>query len=160
MTELEQLYRKNKIRYVRNITRYTKDPSLSEELVQEAFIRALNMFHKFDSSKGKLNNWFYKILFHKMWDHYKKKKLTTSSDEWLLECQADPNDYVSNIDNIESMIQIISLVDSPKFKKILELYYIKQYKLEEIGILTSTPLNTVKTVCRNYKLLFRDISSE
>ena len=95
-----------------------------------------------------------------MWDYYKKKKLTTSSDEWLLECQADPNDYVSNIDNIESMIQIISLVDSPKFKKILELYYIKQYKLEEIGVLTSTSLNTVKTVCRNYKLLFRDISSE
>ncbi len=75
MTQLEKLYRDNRKRYVNMMSRILRhDRAGGEDVVQEAFCRALKFYGSYDERRGKLETWFNTILFNSLRDNQRASK--------------------------------------------------------------------------------------
>lgn len=107
--ELELLYKQRRS-FIFKIRGYVESYDVAEELVQDAFTKALSSYHQYDPKKGPLKAWFIKVLFSCLWSYIREKKkrppmydidLVLESD--LLAYEEEPNlrDYVSRVPNIK-----------------------------------------------------------
>lgn len=148
MTSLEALYGTHRRTFVSKIRPYVRSFDVAEDLVQEAFTRAVDKLSQFNPKKGSLKGWFTKILFSLVWSHLRTLKktppmydidLVLESD--LLAYEEEPNlrKYVAGVVNV-------------KHKQVLLGHFLLGYSYKELAaMLDMTQDNTRKVVQR-----FRD----
>lgn len=71
---IQNLYLLNRRSYIFTIMSYTKSYEISEEIVQDAFVKAIEKFSQYDPKKGKLRGWFTKILFSSLWNYMRAQR--------------------------------------------------------------------------------------
>jgi RNA polymerase sigma-70 factor (ECF subfamily) len=125
----------------------------ADDLTQETFDKAFQNLDKYDEQHA-FSTWLYKIAGNCTIDFVRKRKLNSlhiSSDE---DVSINENILYSKTPNPEeNMIQqqeelkLMNYIESmkPKYRKLIELRYIKEYAYREIAEELNIPLGTVKS---------------
>jgi DNA-directed RNA polymerase specialized sigma24 family protein len=114
------------------IIKMVDDTQLSEDILQETFVKIWNNFGQYDANKGRLFTWMINIT----------RNLTIDT----LRSKGYKNYYGSMFDTIGLKKQVQLL--KPDQKIIIDLAYFNGYTQEEISKEMSIPLGTVKTRMR------------
>jgi RNA polymerase sigma-70 factor, ECF subfamily len=127
------------------------DEYLSEDILQEAFVKIWNNFEQYDSSKGRLFTWMINITRNLTIDTLRsksyKKSQKISSDEFIVSNVADKNSSITKFDTLGLQKEVQKLKADQKI--IIDLAYFNGYTQEEISKEMQIPLGTVKTRMRS-----------
>lgn len=133
--DIEKFYKEAYPRKVKRMTVILNgDCFAAEDIVQEAFCRALKYCHIYNENKSTLEVWFNSILFHVLFD-WKRAEKHTSVNQNMLSPQ-DSLEYNKLRENPEFRILVlkeINLVKNETHKKILRLFFIFGYSSKEIS---------------------------
>jgi len=132
------------------IYRMVKDQALSEDILQEAFVKIWNNFDSYDKIKGRLFTWMVNITSNLAIDTMRskgyKKQNKISGDENSVNNLQDGNTGIEKFDSIGVAKQLINL--KPDQRQIIDLAYFQGYTQDEISKQLAIPLGTVKTKMR------------
>ncbi len=155
MKFIEDYYVDNFRRKVKLISRILRgDLASAEDVVQEAFARAIRFYPTYDDKRGTIDKWFNSIMFNALHDMQKNPNgVTQTSPEVLsvgdtlegvnLTHSPDLNNYI--LSHIEE-------VENEKHKRILELFFILGYTSKEISqIETKTSQTNVTTLVMRFR---------
>ncbi len=151
--KLEDLYKKDQQIFIRIINRYVHDPTVAEDIVQDAFTKACLVAAQYDPDKSGLKTWFNKILFSAIWDHKRKSKKCVTT--------VDITDYMDSLDIStphddvsESIKAAILAIRNTTHQTVLLSYYVLGYGTKEIeGVLGIKEANSRKIIQRFRPLL-------
>ena len=132
------------------IYRMVEDQALSEDILQEAFVKIWNNFNSYDKIKGRLFTWMVNITRNLAIDTMRskgyKKQNKISGDENSVNNLQDGNTGIEKFDSIGVAKQLINL--KPDQRQIIDLAYFQGYTQDEISKQLAIPLGTVKTKMR------------
>lgn len=141
------------------IFRILKKEEISEEVLQDVFLKIWNKIDAYDSSKGKLFTWMLNIARNHAIDKTRSKEMNKGK-------KTDNIDYLVNkIDtreNAELQIDAIGLKEvlmglSEDQRFIVDQLYLKGYTQSEVAEEFNIPLGTVKTRLRSAMIELRSI---
>lgn len=153
------------------VYRMVRDRSLSEDLAQEAFVKA---FHALDSFNPdyKFSSWMFKIANNLTIDHLRKKKLDTVSidgsphatggedrERTRLSVPASdesPEEYAENRElggQIENAIGQLR----PEYRTAILLRHVEGHSYDEVAEIMELPLGTVKTYIHRARSELREL---
>lgn len=141
------------------IFRILKKEEISEEVLQDVFLKVWNKIDAYDSSKGKLFTWMLNIARNHAIDKTRSKEMNKGK-------KTDDIDYLVNkIDtreNAELQIDAIGLKEvlmglSEDQRFIVDQLYLKGYTQSEVAEEFNIPLGTVKTRLRSAMIELRSI---
>jgi RNA polymerase sigma-70 factor, ECF subfamily len=139
------------------IYRLVEDKELSEDILQEAFVKIWNNFSNYDTTKGRLFTWMLNLTRNLTIDTLRskgyKKQSKISSDENSVSNYADNNTTVERFDAIGIRKQLSNL--KPEQRSIIDMAYFNGYTQDEISKEMGIPLGTVKTRMRSAILELR-----
>lgn len=141
------------------IYRMVENRELSEDILQEAFIKIWNNFSNYDTLKGRLFTWMLNITRNLTIDTIRskgyKKQGKISSDENSVSNYTDDSKIAERFDAMGMRKQLINL--KPEQRIIIDLAYFNGYTQDEISKEMGIPLGTVKTRMRTAILELRKI---
>ena len=147
----------------------TKDVSLSEEIVQDAFLKAFKKLSQF-RKESKFSTWFYAIVINEVRIKMRKKKLATVSlnNEDFVETDiAEVNQAISNLQNDDQKKIINSTLSklSSQESLLMRLFYLNESSVEEIREITGLTLSNIKTILYRarkhfYTVLMKEMQDE
>lgn len=153
---LEQLYE----RYVRQCfglaLRMMGDAALSEEVVQEVFIKVWSQPGSYSAQKGKFASWLLSVVHHRCIDELRRSSRTETAldDETagsLLNTQPDPAPQPPEQVWVREQQTAVraALAQLPQNQRqVLELAYFRGLSHSQIALRLGQPLGTVKTRTR------------
>ncbi len=146
------------------LLKMVNNASDAEDLTIEAFGKAFKNIQQYTPNYA-FSTWLIKIATNNCIDFIRKKKATTVSlDQNDDDADKAPTDIMANVlDPEESMIKeqkqkmmrdIVSKL-KPRYRKLIELRYFKEFSYEEIAEELELPIGTVKAqLFRARELLF------
>src|SRR5215208_1665588 len=143
------------------------DRSLSEELVQEVFLKVWRSSNTFDPSRGSFSTWLYRVTRSAALDLYRKRahKIRQVSNEAMHIAAArdssdDPQEIVDESWLSWRVSMVLDLRDAPH-REVIELAYFSGISQREISERTGVPLGTVKSRTSSaYKSLRKDLVAQ
>jgi RNA polymerase sigma factor (sigma-70 family) len=148
--EIEEHYLLNRRMLVKRLSFKTGSIQDAEDVVQEAYCRALKYITSFNKEQS-FENWFSRILRNsiKEWEREKFNNPPTES----LEEEALPPIPDSNIQKrlLKSVEESIEEEKNEYIKEILKLYYIQGFKLAEIVQITNGNYTAVNNMVHRFK---------
>ena len=143
---LEELYKQRRS-LIFKIKPFVKDYDVAEEIVQDAFTRALDRISQYDKRKGPLKGWFTKILFSCVWKHLRELRkqppmydidLVLESD--LLAYEEEPNlrHYVSKTVNV-------------RHKQVLLAHFVLGYTYAEVASTLGITQDNVRKIVQRFR---------
>jgi RNA polymerase sigma-70 factor (ECF subfamily) len=147
-------------RYVRQCfglaMRMLGDSALSEEVVQEVFLKVWTNPGSYSSQKGKFASWLLSLIHHRCIDELRRRSRTEvalDDDETggVLSTEADPalepGDQVWVMEQQRAVRDALSKIPQNQ-RQVLELAYFRGLSHSEIAARLGQPLGTVKTRIR------------
>jgi len=127
------------------------DRSLSEELLQEVFLKVWRSSHTFDPSRGSFSTWLYRVTRSVALDLYRKrahKVRQVSNGEMHIAAVRDLSDGPQEVVDESWLTWRVSMalevLDAPH-REVIELAYFSGLSQREISERTGVPLGTVKS---------------
>lgn len=155
MQEIESLYRQDYDIKVRTMSRILGgDYAAAEDVVQEAFTRALKFYPSYDPELATVHTWFNAILFNALRDYQKEKRgISSSTTE-----EVSPEDVISYINVDKTLIpEMIETIPNHKHRRILELFFVMGYTSSEISqIEDKTTVSNVTTIVNRFRERMKD----
>jgi RNA polymerase sigma factor (sigma-70 family) len=124
----------------------TRNPSLSEDLVQEVFLRILK-YRRSYRGEGQFRTWMFRIAHSTRLDHYRRKKHpTTSMDEGVMipDESPAPDQIIEDQDRSRMLMQALSQLSEVK-REMLILSRFEYMKYEDIAKAMGCRIGTVKS---------------
>jgi RNA polymerase sigma-70 factor (ECF subfamily) len=133
----------------------TKNYTVAEDLASESLIRVYKNYYKIDHTTNKIDRYAIVIAKNIFYDYCAKKRLNTISVQDYLDDRG--NEFIQIPDrnynpmermiSNETMVKVEELIsDLPdKTRELIEMYYLDELKLKEIGNLTDIPEGTIKS---------------
>lgn len=125
----------------------TRDKNISEEILQDVFMRIWDNASSYDSSKGRFFTWALNIARNASIDklrskNFRNSKLNLASDNFV--------DIMESKSNVSGKIDAIGLqkyidILEPICKKIIDLLFFKGFTQKETAEELNIPIGTVKT---------------
>lgn len=143
----------------------TGNRELSEDLVQEVFLRILKYRNTY-RGESKFTSWMYQIARNARVDYYRKRKLEVMPDEEAREpVSQDPGPTEDLETNQEAALVRKALNKLPyKKREVLVLSRFQSLKYEEIANILNCPVSTVKVLVhraiKDLKGIFYELSGE
>lgn len=137
----------------RYIMTFVHDHDKAADILQDTFIKAYMNINSFDADR-QLSAWLYRIAHNQALDTIKKHKKEVKIDmDWLEEMPDENSDFVRELDQEFSRIQIRKAVLSlpAKYRQVVVLYYFEGHEYEDIGKILKIPVSTVGTRIRRAK---------
>ena len=139
------------------IFRLVADKALSEDILQEAFVKIWNNFSSYDPAKGRLFTWMMNLTRNLTIDTLRskgyKQQNKISGDENSVNNIRDSGAGVDKFDAMGIRKQLSNL--KPDQQKVIDLAYFNGFTQEEIAKEIGIPLGTVKTRMRTAILELR-----
>jgi RNA polymerase sigma factor (sigma-70 family) len=160
---LDDLYERYKTMAYSIAYRITNDATLSEDVVQDAFLGAWRNASRYVSGRGSVKTWLLSIVHHRAIDAVRRRRPTTELPEGD---DAPPpplrlpdvwSEVSANLDADEVRAALASLTDVQR--EAIELAYFGGLTQVEIAERTGTPLGTVKSRMRLGLLAMRRVLS-
>ena len=146
------------------LLKMVNNASDAEDLTIEAFGKAFKNIQQYTPNYA-FSTWLFKIATNNCIDFIRKRKATTVSldqndddpDKMTPDIQAailDPEEEMIKEQKQKMMREIVSKL-KPRYRKLIELRYFKEYSYEEIAEELELPIGTVKAqLFRARELLF------
>ena len=132
---LSLLYERYKKRLFGFFFKMNKDAGLSEDLVQNVFIRVLKYKHTF-SEESKFITWIFQIARNEMYDEFKKQKKNHHKDieevSYMISGDFTIDDTIEEVENSSTLKRAINML-SPEKKEVIVLSKFKELKYKEVG---------------------------
>ncbi len=129
------LYERYKKRLFGFFYKMNKNADLSEDLVQNVFIRVLKYKHTF-SEESKFITWIFQIARNEMYDAFKKQKKNQYQDieevSYAISTHETIDEEMEVLENSSTLKKALNLLPSDK-KEILMLSKFKELKYKEVG---------------------------
>jgi RNA polymerase sigma factor (sigma-70 family) len=151
-TEIMDRYR-DSIYYM--LLKMVKNDIDAEDLTIEAFGKAFRRIGQYTPTYA-FSTWLFKIATNNCIDYIRKKRAYTLSldvhpkdeytGEYAMQIESsvlDPEDEIIREQKIDLMRQVVSNL-KPRYRRLIELRYFKEYSYEEISDELELPLGTVK----------------
>jgi RNA polymerase sigma-70 factor (ECF subfamily) len=139
------------------IYRMVENRELSEDILQEAFVKIWNNFHSYDKTKGRLFTWMINLTRNLTIDTLRsksyKKQTKISGNENAVSNIQDSNSGIERFDSVGLVKQLSNL--KPDQRQIIDLAYFNGFTQDEISKQLNIPLGTVKTKMRSAILELR-----
>jgi RNA polymerase sigma-70 factor, ECF subfamily len=129
------------------ILHWTEDSEVSENILQDVFVKAWRNRTTYDPSKGRVFTWLYNIARNTCIDHFrsrtyrKSKAMVLSGDMSPLDGYPETSGLLPDTIGLRAIVNMLR----PEDKQMIELMYFKGYSQSEIAELMHIPLGTVKT---------------
>jgi RNA polymerase sigma-70 factor (ECF subfamily) len=149
---LQELYDRYRIMAYSIALRITTDPSLAEDVVQDAFLGVWRNASRYVEGRGSVKTWLLSIVHHRAVDAVRRRRPTTELPEredvpppalTLPDIWAE---VAGNLDRAEIATAMATLSDVQR--EAIELAYWGGLTQQEIAERTGTPLGTVKSRVR------------
>lgn len=163
--QLMERYR-NSVYYM--LLKMVKNSDDAEDLTIEAFSKAFKNLAKFKKDYT-FSTWLFRIATNNCIDFIRKKRLETLSihssytnDEGspipidIKDRQLDPQEQAIKEQKIELVRAFVDMLP-PKYRRLVELRYFKEYSYDEIAKELDAPLGTVKAQLHRARELLYDI---
>lgn len=159
------LYENYEIVY-RYMLKLTFDKQLTEDIVQEAMIKAIENISRYDQTKAKFSTWLISIAQNIYIDHIRKEKrqnqsIKKNSTNILTQaCRAySTTDMYENETWIRVLEVLSSLSDDIRIPIVMKYYY--GYSVDEIAKIMAVPKGTIKSRIHNgLKKIRKELSYE
>jgi RNA polymerase sigma-70 factor (ECF subfamily) len=138
------------------VCRIIKDPALSEDILQEVFVKVWNNIDNYNTAKGAFFTWLMSITRNTTIDYMRSRQFKQS-----LKIQTiTENEYDSENKEKDANMDIAGIYSNiarlePKYRTIIELVYVQGFTHEETAGLVNLPLGTVKTRARTALQILR-----
>ena len=129
------LYERYKKRLFGFFYQINKNVSVSEDLVQNVFIRVLKYKHTFNDD-SKFITWIFQIARNEMYDDFKKQKKDFYDDIETVSYQLNSDKNIeAEINTAEEKLILKKAIDklSPAKKELIVLSKLKELKYKEVG---------------------------
>ncbi|MEO5967112.1 MAG: sigma-70 family RNA polymerase sigma factor [Ferruginibacter sp.] len=137
----------------------TEDRELSEDLLQDAFIKIWKNFSSYDSTKGRLFTWMINITRNLAIDMMRSKgyknQTKIHNSEFDVNNTGRAVNEVPNFDTIGIRNRLVALKRDQQ--EIIDLAYFNGYTQDQISKILGIPLGTVKTKMRSAILELKKI---
>jgi RNA polymerase sigma-70 factor (ECF subfamily) len=159
---LDDIYERYKTMAYSIAYRITNDSTLSEDVVQDAFLGVWRNASRYVAGRGSVKTWLLSIVHHRAIDAVRRRRPTVD----LPESDAAPpplrlpdvwSEVSANLDADEVRAALASLTDVQR--EAIELAYFGGLTQVEIAERTGTPLGTVKSRMRLGLLAMRRVLS-
>lgn len=141
------------------IFRLVEDKALSEDILQEAFVKIWNNFSSYDNTKGRLFTWMMNLTRNLTIDTLRskgyKKQAKISGDEKSVDNLQDASSTIDKFDSMGLRKQLANL--KPDQRIVIDLAYFNGLTQDEIAKEIGIPLGTVKTRMRTAILELRKL---
>lgn len=133
-----------------------QNQELSEDALQEAFVKIWKNIGLYDNSKGTLFTWMLNVCRNIAIDKTRSKGFKNNQQNQNIETTVS----VSNKSSMAIKPELIGIKQlaeklKPEFWEIIELIYFKGYTQSDVAETLDIPLGTVKTRCRMAMLELR-----
>ncbi len=161
---LEELYDRYRTMAYSIAYRITNDPTLAEDVVQDAFLGAWRNAARYIEGRGSVKTWLLSIVHHRAIDTVRRRRPTTE----LPDVELPPpsaltlpdvwDEVVAVLDaaTVQGALSVLSVVQ----REAIELAYFGGMTQQEIADRTGTPLGTVKSRMRLGLLAMRRVIDE
>jgi RNA polymerase sigma factor (sigma-70 family) len=150
LDKLATLFENNKVKLFNYFLRTGNNRALSEDLVQETFMRVLAYRTSFSGSST-FKSWMYGIARNTVAEHYRKNKNQALNcdmdDEELTNAKTLSEEFETEQQNAIFNQSLASI--SPEDREIIMLSRFQQLNYQEISTLLDCNLNTLKSRMRN-----------
>ena len=154
---IEEHYRTNSKRLVKRFSGVGRSRHNSEDLVQEAYTRALQYWKSFNAEKfsdeNSFDKWFMRIVVNCMKDKIKEEKEHGAVSG--VDVPADVRPNVLNRLIIEDVRKIIAK-EAENIRYILTLFFFEQYKGAEIAEIVPESHSYIRLLIHNFRKHLRD----
>ncbi len=149
---LDELYERYKTMAYSIAYRITNDPTLAEDVVQDAFLGAWRNASRYIEGRGSVKTWLLSIVHHRAIDAVRRRRPTTELPEredvpppqlQMPDVWADVSASL-DADTVRDVLGVLSGVQ----REAIELAYFGGLTQLEIAERTATPLGTVKSRMR------------
>lgn len=141
------------------IYRIVENKELTEDILQEAFLKIWNNFSNYNAGKGRLFTWMLNITRNLTIDTLRskgyKKQNKISGDTNSVSNSTNDKNIVEKFDGMDIRKHLINL--KPEQKNIIDLAYFGGYTQDEISKEIGIPLGTVKTRMRSAMIELKKI---
>ena len=152
LAALEELYDRYKTMAYSIAYRITNDPSLAEDVVQDAFLGVWRNAARYIEGRGSVKTWLLAIVHHRAIDTVRRRRPTTE----LPDVELPPPSALTLPDVWAEVVAILDAetvrvaldVLSDVQREAIELAYFGGLTQQEIAERTATPLGTVKSRMR------------
>ena len=152
LAALEELYDRYKTMAYSIAYRITNDPTLAEDVVQDAFLGAWRNAARYAEGRGSVKTWLLAIVHHRAIDSVRRRRPTTELpdiEQPLPSALTLPDvwaEVVAVLDaaTVHGALAVLSDVQ----REAIELAYFGGLTQQEIAERTATPLGTVKSRMR------------
>lgn len=124
---------------------------LSNDVLQEVFVKIWKNIDQYDSTKGRLYTWMLNIARNMAIDTLRSKRYQQDQKTTDIENTVYTNDSsrtsFNNTDTLGLRKSVMNL--KPEFRTLIDLAYFQGYTQDEISKTLNIPLGTVKTRLRN-----------
>ncbi|MBI4243863.1 MAG: RNA polymerase sigma factor [Planctomycetes bacterium] len=147
LSEIMKRYKNSLYAFIYSLLR---DKHLSEDKLQETFIKFYIAIQSFDSSK-KISTWLFKISHNLCIDYFRKKKEYASEDSTVFE--KSDSDRDSTAEEVRFVIEKLDL----ESRSMLLLRDALGFDYEEISKIMGIPLGTVKSRISRSRNKFKEL---
>jgi RNA polymerase sigma-70 factor, ECF subfamily len=156
------------------VVRMVRDPSLAEDLAQEAFIKAFHALGSYDP-RYKFSSWLFKIANNLTIDHLRRKQLDTVSIHGspnaasgedvartsiaVVDSGETPEEYTANRE-LGGQIEVAIGRLRPEYRTAILLRHVEGHSYEEVAEIMEVPLGTVKTYIHRGRSELKDFLAE
>ena len=141
------------------VLKVVRDPAMSEEVTQEAFIELWRLAPRYDSSRGSVRSWATTLAHRRAIDRVRSEQ--SSRDRTEREAQNRP------IQSGDVAEQVVANIDGTRVRKALErlteiqrqaveLAYFGGHSYREVSVLLGVAEGTIKTRIRDGMIRLRD----
>jgi RNA polymerase sigma-70 factor, ECF subfamily len=158
---LQELYDRYRVMAYSIALRITTDPSLAEDVVQDAFLGVWRNAGRYIEGRGSVKTWLLSIVHHRAVDAVRRRRPTTELPEREDAAPAAltlPDiwaEVAGNLDRAEIVAAMATL--SAVQREAIELAYWGGLTQQEIAERTGAPLGTVKSRVRLGLLALRQV---
>ena len=135
MTEFERIYEKNYTTVYRYILSLCRDPSLAEEIAQEAFVKALEHIDQFDG-RCHLYVWICQIAKNTYYTHQKKQKRFVSNQPIQVYMEAGPEEQFLDKESGQRLYVLLDQLQEP-YREVFSLRVFGDLSFSQIAAIYS-----------------------
>lgn len=154
MEEVEEFYRAKYKHLLRQLVARRIDPYDAEDIIQEAFSRALRYYDSFNPAYCTFGQWFGGILNRCSKDFHRDERLCGMNDEVKEDTLYTEDDFGANNKLVEEIKKEIGKLEGLQ-QQICFLYFIRQQKPRHIVEILDCKNKTVRDYVLRFKHLMR-----
>lgn len=131
------------------IFRILENKTLTEDVLQDSFVKIWKNFNQYSPEKGKLFTWMLNVCKNQALDTLRSKEIRDFKKNQSFELATHENFSFLNMDFLDGIGLDKALAQlKPDHLELIHLVYFQGFTQEEISKKTNLPLGTVKTKIR------------